>query len=136
MRKEWLEDISDYFILADIVQGPYNVFMLLAGYDEGEGPSLYFMDYLATMHKMNTAGHGYGGMFTKSLVRIREEARLRLVCGSLTLSVFLCICRHLRPKLVNLSLSLSPLSLSYKRTYMYANRSPTFVSYQYILLPA
>lgn len=47
--------------------GPYQVNTLLAGYDEGQGPSLYFMDYLATGHKVNSAGHGYGGMFCLSL---------------------------------------------------------------------
>ena len=47
--------------------GPYQVNCLLAGYDEGIGPELYFMDYLATSHKVNTGGHGYGGMFCLSL---------------------------------------------------------------------
>lgn len=34
--------------------------MLLAGYDEKAGPSLYWMDYLATLNKVNTGGTGYG----------------------------------------------------------------------------
>lgn len=42
------------------VQKPYQVNILLAGYDEKSGASLYWMDYLATMHKMNIAGTGYG----------------------------------------------------------------------------
>jgi len=33
---------------------------LIAGYDEDAGASLYWLDYLATMHKMNIAGTGYG----------------------------------------------------------------------------
>ena len=41
-------------------QKPYQTNLLLAGYDEGHGPSLYWMDYLATMHQMNIAGTGYG----------------------------------------------------------------------------
>ena len=41
-------------------KGPKSANLLVAGYDEGKGPSLYFLDYLATMHKMNVAGYGYG----------------------------------------------------------------------------
>jgi Proteasome subunit len=44
-------------------QRPYATNLLIAGYDEGAGPSLYWMDYLATMHKMNVAGNGYGDFF-------------------------------------------------------------------------
>ena len=32
----------------------------MAGYDEGVGPSLYWCDYLATLHHMNICGTGYG----------------------------------------------------------------------------
>jgi 20S proteasome alpha/beta subunit len=42
------------------VQGPYATNLLIAGWDEKDGPSLYWMDYLATMHSMNIAGTGYG----------------------------------------------------------------------------
>ena len=42
------------------MQKPYQVNILFAGFDEKAGPSLYWMDYLATMHKMNIAGNGYG----------------------------------------------------------------------------
>ena len=41
--------------------------MVLAGYDEGEGVSLYYLDYMATLHRMNCCGHGYGAMFINSL---------------------------------------------------------------------
>ena len=41
-------------------QGPYSTNLLIAGWDEKIGPSLYWMDYLATMHSMNIAGTGYG----------------------------------------------------------------------------
>ena len=47
--------------------GPYQVNGLFAGYDDQSGPELYFLDYLATMHKVNSSGHGYGGMFSLSL---------------------------------------------------------------------
>merc|ERR1711935_558545 len=42
--------------------------MLLVGYDEGVGPSLYFLDYLASMRKLDYASHGYGGFFCNSLL--------------------------------------------------------------------
>lgn len=42
------------------VQSPYQCNLLVAGYDEGPGPSLYWVDYLATLHKVNTGGTGYG----------------------------------------------------------------------------
>lgn len=32
----------------------------MAGFDEGAGPSLYWCDYLATLHHMNICGTGYG----------------------------------------------------------------------------
>eukprot|EP00193_Tetraselmis_chui_P005840 CAMPEP_0177770006 /NCGR_PEP_ID=MMETSP0491_2-20121128/10672_1 /TAXON_ID=63592 /ORGANISM="Tetraselmis chuii, Strain PLY429" /LENGTH=193 /DNA_ID=CAMNT_0019287147 /DNA_START=271 /DNA_END=852 /DNA_ORIENTATION=+ len=48
-------------------KNPYQCNLLLAGYDEGTGPSLYWMDYLATMHQMNIAGTGYGSYFVLSL---------------------------------------------------------------------
>jgi len=49
-------------------KGPYQVNILLAGYDaDADEASLYFMDYLASCHKVNSGGHGYGGMFCLSL---------------------------------------------------------------------
>jgi len=41
---------------------------LLAGWDEDAGPSLYFMDYLASMQKIEKGSHGYAGMFVNSLL--------------------------------------------------------------------
>ena len=49
-------------------KGPYQVNILLAGYDaDADEASLYFMDYLASCQKVNSGGHGYGGMFCLSL---------------------------------------------------------------------
>jgi 20S proteasome alpha/beta subunit len=44
------------------LQSPYSTNLLMAGYDDGEGggPSLYWCDYLATLHHMNICGTGYG----------------------------------------------------------------------------
>ena len=41
--------------------------MILVGYDEDGGASLYHIDYLGGMHKMNYGAHGYGGFFVSSL---------------------------------------------------------------------
>lgn len=49
-------------------KSPYNTNVLIAGYDEGVGPSLYWMDYLATMHSLNIAGTGYGSYFVYSML--------------------------------------------------------------------
>ena len=53
---------------------PYSTNLLIAGFDaaheegkEGEA-SLYWMDYLATMHKMNVGGTGYGSYFVLSML--------------------------------------------------------------------
>jgi 20S proteasome subunit beta 4 len=58
-------------------RAPYQVNLLLAGYDapspvadatDESGPSLYFIDYLASMHKMNYGAHGYAGYFVLSVL--------------------------------------------------------------------
>ncbi|XP_060559559.1 proteasome subunit beta type-2-like [Ruditapes philippinarum] len=56
--------------LADYLrsQTPYMVNLLLAGYDKDEGPSLYYMDYLASLNKLPFAAHGYGALFTMSIM--------------------------------------------------------------------
>ena len=45
---------------------PYHVNLLLAGIDDDDKPSLYFMDYLASMVKEKFAAHGYGSFFILS----------------------------------------------------------------------
>ncbi|XP_077990863.1 proteasome subunit beta type-2-like [Glandiceps talaboti] len=47
---------------------PYMVNMLQAGYDEKSGPSLYYMDYLASLNKIPYGAHGYGSFFTLSVM--------------------------------------------------------------------
>ena len=56
--------------LADYLRSrtPYQVNLLLAGYDKEDGPSLYFMDYLASMNKCPFAAHGYGAFFSYSIL--------------------------------------------------------------------
>lgn len=44
-------------------QTPYNVNLLLGGFEEKTGGQLYYMDYLASSHEVKYGSHGYGGMF-------------------------------------------------------------------------
>mmetsp|Transcript_3587 Transcript_3587/g.7251 ORF Transcript_3587/g.7251 Transcript_3587/m.7251 type:complete len:193 (-) Transcript_3587:81-659(-) len=46
---------------------PYQVNLLMAGYDKKVGPSLFYMDYLGSMHKMEFGAHGYGSYFCLSI---------------------------------------------------------------------
>eukprot|EP01103_Thecamoeba_quadrilineata_P020492 TRINITY_DN8828_c0_g1_i1.p1 TRINITY_DN8828_c0_g1~~TRINITY_DN8828_c0_g1_i1.p1 ORF type:complete len:192 (-),score=32.33 TRINITY_DN8828_c0_g1_i1:59-634(-) len=46
---------------------PFNVNVLLGGYDKS-GPELYFIDYLASMHKVNYGAHGYTAMFVYGIL--------------------------------------------------------------------
>ncbi|KAI2652920.1 Proteasome subunit beta type-2 [Labeo rohita] len=49
-------------------QTPYHVNLLLAGYDEADGPGLYYMDYLSALAKAPFAAHGYGAFLTLSIL--------------------------------------------------------------------
>lgn len=40
----------------------------MAGYDDHDGPQLFFMDYLASMVNVDYAAHGYGGFFSLSIM--------------------------------------------------------------------
>ena len=57
------------------VQKPYQVNILFAGFDDRTGASLYWMDYLATMHKMNISGTGYGEPKTAFLLMLSCHSR-------------------------------------------------------------
>jgi 20S proteasome subunit beta 4 len=56
--------------LADFLRSrtPYAVNMLLAGHDDTDGASLYFMDYLASLNKVPYGAHGYGALFSLSIM--------------------------------------------------------------------
>ncbi|KAE9455006.1 hypothetical protein C3L33_13088, partial [Rhododendron williamsianum] len=47
---------------------PYMVNIILAGYDKETGPSLYFIDYIASMHKVDKAAFGYGSYFSLAMM--------------------------------------------------------------------
>jgi len=59
---------------AKLRKGMAVVDMILAGYDEGVGPSLYFIDYMASMQKLDKAAHGYCGFFVNSLLDAHWKA--------------------------------------------------------------
>jgi 20S proteasome subunit beta 4 len=48
-------------------KGPYQTNLLLGGFDEGNGPSLYFIDYLAALAKVDFGAHGYAANFILSV---------------------------------------------------------------------
>eukprot|EP00475_Leptophrys_vorax_P034722 TRINITY_DN56439_c0_g1_i1.p1 TRINITY_DN56439_c0_g1~~TRINITY_DN56439_c0_g1_i1.p1 ORF type:complete len:224 (+),score=30.53 TRINITY_DN56439_c0_g1_i1:157-828(+) len=48
-------------------RGAYQANLLLAGFDEGAGPSLYYLDYLATLHKVKHTAIGYCAYFILSI---------------------------------------------------------------------
>lgn len=45
---------------------PYQVNLLIGGWDKDVGASLYFMDYLAAASKVNFGAHGYAAYFVLS----------------------------------------------------------------------
>ncbi|XP_031500030.1 proteasome subunit beta type-2-B [Nymphaea colorata] len=49
-------------------KNPYFVNILLAGYDKEIGPSLYYIDYIATLHKIQKGAFGYGSYFCLSMM--------------------------------------------------------------------
>mmetsp|Transcript_3996 Transcript_3996/g.4615 ORF Transcript_3996/g.4615 Transcript_3996/m.4615 type:complete len:201 (+) Transcript_3996:42-644(+) len=49
-------------------KGPYQVNVLLGGYDEDVGGSLYYMDYLAALEKVDFGCHGHASSFCLSIM--------------------------------------------------------------------
>lgn len=54
-------------LAAALRKGPYQVNVLLGGYDEGKGGSLYTMDYLGSLHKVKHGAQGYAQYFCSSI---------------------------------------------------------------------
>mmetsp|Transcript_13240 Transcript_13240/g.29168 ORF Transcript_13240/g.29168 Transcript_13240/m.29168 type:complete len:192 (+) Transcript_13240:61-636(+) len=59
---------------------PFQADLLIAGCDK-DGPSLYFMDYLASCEKVNKAAHGYGAYFALGLMDRYYKADMTLEEG-------------------------------------------------------
>jgi len=68
---------------------PYQVNLLLAGFDKDVGPSLYFIDYLASIQKLDFAFQGYAGYFVSSILDRHYKKGLNLEDGLAVLR--LCI---------------------------------------------
>lgn len=49
-------------------KNPYAVNILLAGYDKDIGPSLYYIDYIASLHKIEKGAFGYGSYFSLAMM--------------------------------------------------------------------
>nr|GMC83400.1 proteasome subunit beta type-2-A [Ipomoea batatas] len=49
-------------------KNPYSVNILLAGYDKQTGPSLYYIDYIASLHKVDKGAFGYGSYFSLAMM--------------------------------------------------------------------
>jgi len=68
-------------------QKPYYVDLLIGGWDEDAGPSLYYLDYLASMQQVPYACHGYAGYFCTSTMdryykpnMSLDEGLVRIAC--------------------------------------------------------
>nr|PNR47750.1 hypothetical protein PHYPA_012223 [Physcomitrium patens] len=48
-------------------KAPYQVNMMMAGYDKRTGPCLFYLDYIATLQKLNKGAQGFGAYFILSL---------------------------------------------------------------------
>eukprot|EP01132_Coremiostelium_polycephalum_P007910 gene7910-9736_t len=59
-------------------QNPYNVNLILGGYDQETGPSVFFLDYLGSLQKLNFAVHGYAGYFLLGLLDRHHKTTLNL----------------------------------------------------------
>lgn len=46
-------------LIQAIRKGPYQVQLMLGGYDEGVGSSLYYCDYMGTLQAVNFGVQGY-----------------------------------------------------------------------------
>ncbi|KAI3993094.1 hypothetical protein MKX01_009837 [Papaver californicum] len=55
-------------LAAALRKNPYSVNLLLAGYDKETGPSLYYIDYIASCHKVEKGAFGYGAYFSLSMM--------------------------------------------------------------------
>ena len=54
-------------LAAALRKGPYQVNVLLGGYDAGKGSSLYYLDYFGALHKVKHGAQGYAQYFCSSI---------------------------------------------------------------------
>ncbi|AEE83501.1 putative proteasome endopeptidase complex [Arabidopsis thaliana] len=65
LRKEFCATFQGYSDFC-VLMNPYSVNILMAGYDKEAGASLYYIDYIATLHKVDKGAFGYGSYFSLS----------------------------------------------------------------------
>ncbi len=56
------------FLADSLRERMYACDSLIGGFDAGLGPSLYYLDYLATLQKLDKAAHGYGAYFVLTVM--------------------------------------------------------------------
>ena len=67
-------------------KGPYQVNILLGGYDPIEGQAkLYWMDYLGTLQQVQKGAHGYAGYFVNSVLDNAYRRNMTLEEGIATM---------------------------------------------------
>lgn len=59
-------------------KNPYQVDMLLGGYDQGEGASMFFIDYLGAMVPINYGAHGYAKHFISATMDRHWRPKMNL----------------------------------------------------------
>ena len=70
---------------AALRKGPFQVNVLLAGYDEKSGESLYCLDYMGTLHKVKHGAQGHAQYFCSSIYdkdweeNLTEEEALTII---------------------------------------------------------
>uniref|UniRef100_A0A7N1A606 Proteasome subunit beta type 2 n=1 Tax=Kalanchoe fedtschenkoi TaxID=63787 RepID=A0A7N1A606_KALFE len=50
----------------------------MAGYDKDIGPSMYYIDYIATMHKLDKGAFGYGSYFSLAMMDRHFKSNMTL----------------------------------------------------------
>ena len=72
-------------LAAALRRGPYQVNIMLGGYDDQAGASLYYLDYMGTLHKVNHGAQGYAAHFVSSIFdkeyndTLTEEQGLKVI---------------------------------------------------------
>ena len=72
-------------LAAALRKGPFQVNILLGGYDEKAGGSLYYLDYFGALHKVKHGAQGYAQYFCSSIYdkdwveNMTEEEALQIV---------------------------------------------------------
>ncbi|KYQ96832.1 proteasome subunit beta type 2 [Tieghemostelium lacteum] len=68
-------------LAASIRSHPYSVNLILAGYDKTDGPSVFYLDYMGSLQKLNFGCHGYAAYFLLGLLDRHHQPNLSLEDG-------------------------------------------------------